>query len=87
MTPEEKRQFEELKKEVAEIKSADGYAMITDSIFIDSRDVTDTDVQISTAIGGMGGTVNHLDFPDRWAVLRYKGKPYLTPLYNFTRLG
>jgi hypothetical protein len=55
-------------------------------IFFDNKLVTDDDVTISTAIGAGGGTVNHLDFPDRWLVKRQGTKVYLVPAYNFTRL-
>ena len=86
MTPEQLRQFEEMKKKIDEIYTSDGYAKLSNGIFIDDRIVVDADVNVSTVIGAGGGTVNHLDFPDRWLVVRYKDKPYLVPMYSFTRL-
>ena len=92
MSPEEKRQFDELKQQVSELarhnSSIDRFADITDNIFINNKDVDDDQVTTTiNVVGGEGGTVDALDFPDRWVVLRYKGQPYLTPLYSYTRLG
>jgi len=86
MSPEEKRQFEELKKQVKELSEPINVARIQRIMFRDDKNVTDSQVNIATVIGDSGGTVNHLDFPDRWLIIEHRKKSFLIPAYFYTRL-
>ena len=96
MSPEEKQQFDEMKKQLEEAKkqiaalsnvsSTDFMERIVDSRVKKVTSVTDADVTLAQSVsGGGGGSVNILDFPDRWKVEQYKGSLYRTPLYLESR--
>ena len=85
MTPEElNKKILELEKRVKGLETIDRNRGLVD--FVDVKAVTDGNITISTGIGAGGGTVNHMDFPDKWEVIRVKDKAYLRPLYIYTRI-
>lgn len=91
MTPEEKRQFQELKREVERLRSllmTDFVENMDDKLFGRVATITDgaheeqfgRDITVTIGMGSDDITV--LDYPDKVMVKRYKGQLYLIPLYN-----
>ena len=78
-------QILQLQNEVKELQDQLSLLLPDSSIFINNEAVVDADITISTVIPGTGGTVNHLDFPDRWLIKRQGTNVYMVPVYNFTR--
>lgn len=70
MTPQERRQFEEMQRKLDQL-----------SAIVPVDDVLLKNMTQQTVIGSDGGTVTHIDLPDRGIVIKYKGKPYLIPAY------
>ena len=88
MTPEEIQLMEELTNRVQQLETVsntDAYEMWVDEFIKRKATVVDSDVTISTSIGMGGGTVNHLDFPDEWIQITYKGSLYRIPAYSESR--
>lgn len=88
MTPEQQEQFKTLLERVNTLERAennDTNELHIENLIKRKTDVVDTDVQISTTIGEFGGTVNHLDFPDLFIEIKYKGVLYRVPVYETSR--
>ena len=78
MTPEEKEQFELLKKQVEALENVtnlDFIQKLLDYLIQDTPDVVNADV-LATFTDDNGDDVDALDFPDRWVRLRLNGKLY-----------
>lgn len=74
-----KKLEEEVKsmKDGHNIRVADGMERLLAKAFLNVRnrsDVTNSDVDVTATIGVGGGTVNMLDFPDRWIYVLIDGK-------------
>lgn len=67
------------------VSNVDTNELVIETLIKRRTDVVDSDVLISTVIGVGGGTVNHLDFPDDFIEIKYKGKLYRIPAYNAQR--
>jgi len=80
MTPEEKRQFEEMQMKIEQMEnstSLDHVQQMLDILVPSRPEVTDTDVDLVVSVsGGAGGNVTVLDFPDRWLNFVIDGETY-----------
>lgn len=93
MTPLEKQEFENLKKQVEDLRTLLdprflGYAKTRLPFLEKGAEVTvaDSDVDRNVSIPDGGGTDDVLDYPDKWIIVRFKGTPYLLGLYNYSRI-
>jgi hypothetical protein len=94
MTPEEKQQFEDMRRQLEEVKKMlesvlnvhndDFIEKVVDSRVKRFADVTDSDVTI-VAVDSNGDSVSVYDFPDKWKVFEYKGALYRIPVYLESR--
>lgn len=87
MNPLEQK-IEDLTRRIAELEQAQNLNAVDSFMQVLVKDmplVTDADVtlQVSDSVGAEGGTVtlDVLDFPDRWIVLRYGGELHRIPSY------
>lgn len=85
MTPEEQRQFEEMKLQIEEIHRLIP-AFDQSNILDGYKGVTDADIDLTVSVsGGAGGSVVVPDFPDDLILIRYNGKIGRIPFYFETR--
>ncbi len=79
MTPEERQQFEQLKKEIEDIKNASNnqafYNFIR-KLIKDKPTVVDSEIDRSITVGVGGGTFSVLDYPDVWLNFTLDGEIY-----------
>lgn len=79
MTPEQLEQFEQLKRDVEDIKSANtnqAFDNFVRRLIRDKSNVTDANVDRSITVGAGGGTFQVLDYPDIWLNFTLDGKVY-----------
>lgn len=96
MSPEEKRQFEDMQRRLNELEKAQNENAIANfqdkiivkrALFDDTNPgttgVVDTNTYLkTTTIGVGGGTVTTLNAPENLIEYVYKGKKYNIPAYN-----
>ena len=84
MTSQERQQFDDLKKQVAELSKL--VPAFDQSNLLDGYKLTtDTEIDRSITLGAGGGTFEVLDYPDELILIRYNGKIGRIPFYNETR--
>lgn len=85
MDSEKIKNLEERLSAIESVQNSSFFSKIVDGIVSRKASVIDSKVQITTSIGIGGGTVTHLDFPDEWLIVKYKGKLYRVPMYLESR--
>lgn len=87
MTPEDRKQFEEMKQKlqsIVDVQNLDFIEKLVDNQIKRFTNVIDADVTLA-AVDDNGDTVNVLDFPDEWKIIEYKGSLYRVPIYLESR--
>ena len=95
MSPEEKKEFEDLKRRVQTLEEVTGFDFVSrleerqivkrsdfDSTGITGSENSGNSLLRDTTVGGGGGTVTHLNAPENMIEYRYKNKVYFLPAYN-----
>lgn len=77
-------QLEQTVQQLSQIQRQENIEKIDDELVLNTSEVSSANVT-RTATGSASGSVDVLDYPDKWLLRKHKGVVYLVPAYKYSK--